>query len=327
MRMHTVLAAAAAFLALPAGGPGADAADAAEDSTLVALTYIVEHPAIDAVREGVVESLADAGYVEGEGLELVVRSAQGSMPTQLQIANEFAGLAPDLMVAISTPSAQALQSTAGDIPVVFAAVTDPVGAGLVESWEAPGGTVTGTSDMQPFGPTLELIASLVPGAETVGVIYNAGEANSVAQVEALKAEAQAHGLTIVEATAAQSAMVGDAARDLGGRVDAILIPTDSTVVSAVESVVIVGDRADVPVFASDTDSVERGALAALGFDYFALGRLAGDMAVRILDGESPADIPVGALDTQELYLNLSAAAAMGVEVPEDLVASATRVID
>jgi putative ABC transport system substrate-binding protein len=206
-------------------------------------------------------------------------------------------------------------------------VTDPVEAKLVASIEAPGGTITGTSDKQPFGPTLELIKSLVPDVTTIGVIYNAGEANSVSQVAALKLEIEALGLKLEESTASQTAMVADAAVSLAGRADAILIPTDSTVVAAVESVVNVGKKAGVPVFASDTTSVERGALAALGFDYYKLGRLTGEMAIRILKGESPGTIPVGTLDTQDLYLNRTSAAAMGVTLPDALLETAKKVVE
>ncbi|GGF05456.1 ABC transporter substrate-binding protein [Stappia taiwanensis] len=320
---HWKLASVATALLLVAAGSAATRADTPQ----VAITYIIDHPAIDATRKGIIDELAESGYKEEETLKLHVQSAQGNMPTQLQIAREFAGLGADLLVGISTPSAQALQSAAGDIPVLFSAVTDPVGAKLVASLEAPGGSITGVSDRQPFGPTLKLIKALVPDVKTVGVIYNAGEANSVSQVEALTKELATHGLEIAESTAAQTAMVADAALSLADRADVILIPTDSTVVAAVESVVNVGRKAKVPVFASDTDSVERGALAALGFDYYKLGRLTGQMAVRVLQGESPASIPVATLKTQDLYLNRSAAAAMGVRLSEELLASATKVVD
>nr|WP_186386767.1 MULTISPECIES: ABC transporter substrate-binding protein [unclassified Stappia] len=316
----------AAMAAMLLAGAGLWGAEAAEQKQ-VAITYIIDHPAIDAARNGIVEELAEAGYKAGETLKLHTQSAQGSMPTQLQIAKEFAGLKPDLLVAISTPSAQALQSAAGDIPVLFSAVTDPVEAKLVASLESPGGNITGTTDKQPFGPTLQLIRDLLPEASKLGVIYNAGEANSVSQVAALKQEAGAYGFEIEESSASQTAMVGDAALSLAGRADAILIPTDSTVVAAVESVVNVGRKAKIPVFASDTDSVERGAVAALGFDYYQLGRITGKMAIRVLSGESPATIPVGALESQDLYLNKTSAAAMGVELPEALLASAKKVVD
>lgn len=297
------------------------------EMTDVAITYIVDHPAIDAARKGIVDQLAENGFKEGETLTLHVQSAQGSMPTQLQIAKEFAGLEPDLLVAISTPSAQALQSTAGDIPVLFSAVTDPVAAKLVKSLDAPGGNITGASDKQPFGPTLQLIKSLVPEAKTLGVIYNAGEANSVAQVDALKEELGEYGFELELSTASQTAMVGDAALSLTNRADVILIPTDSTIVAAVESVVNIGKKAKIPVFASDTDSVERGALAALGFDYYKIGRLTGEMAVRVLGGESPASIPVATLDTQDLYLNKTSAAEMGVPLTDSILEKAAKVVE
>lgn len=293
----------------------------------VALTYIVEHPAIDAARKGIVDGLAAAGWVEGKSLTLSVASAQGSMPTQTQIAKSFVGRSPDLIVAISTPSAQACQAAAkGRIPIVFSAVTDPVAAGLVASFAAPGANLTGTSDRQPSNQTFELIRELTPKATRIGVVYNAGEANSAAQVAEMKVEAAKFGMTIVEATAARSAAVPDAALSLVGRVDAILLPTDSTVVSAVESVVKVGVEATIPVYASDTTSVERGAMAALGFDYYELGRLTGAMAARVLAGTPPAQIPVGTLAQEALYLNLVSAARMGVTPTEATLRRAAKVI-
>lgn len=322
MNRRDVARLTAAFL-LSASAAVAQSAEPAK----IAITYIVDHPAINAAQQGIVDALAEGGYTEGETLSLTVQSAQGSMPTQMQIAQDFAGRGADLLVGISTPSAQALQSAAGDNPVLFSAVTDPVAAKLVASLDAPGANITGTTDKQPFEPTLELIRALVPEASTLGVIYNGGEANSVAQVEALKAVAGDFGFEIVEATAAQTAMVPDAALSLAGRADAILIPTDSTIVSAVESVVNVGQRAQIPVVASDTDSVERGAIAALGFDYYKLGVITGEMALRILGGEAPGTIPVGTLETQDLYLNTASASAMGVTIPDTLLSRATKVIE
>ncbi|MBB3424659.1 MULTISPECIES: ABC transporter substrate-binding protein [Rhizobium] len=324
MRRRTALFHALALSALLMPLPTATAF--AADKT-VALTYIVEHPAIDAARKGIIDALADAGFVDGKTITLDVASAQGSMPTQTQIAKTFAGKAPDLIVAISTPSAQACQAAAkGAIPIVFSAVTDPVAAKLVKSFSQPDGTLTGTSDKQPLNLTFELIHKLTPTATKVGVLYNAGEANSVAQVADMKAAAAKFGISIVEATAAQSAAVPDAARSLVGKADVILLPTDSTVVSAVESVVKVGVDAKIPVYASDTNSVERGAMAALGFNYYKLGRLTGEIAAKVLNGAKPADIPVGTLDSEDLYLNLVSAKKMGVTLSEATTQSAAKVI-
>lgn len=299
----------------------------AEDMPRIGLTYIVEHPAIDAVHEGVVDGLASAGYEDGKTIEIITRSAQGSMATQAQIANEFSGLDLDLVIAISTPSAQALKNAMKDKPVIFAAVTDPVGAGLLTSMAEPGGSVTGTSDQQPYPPILELIGKLVPGARTIGVIFNPGEANSASQVEALKAAAAAYDMEIVESPAAQSTLVGDAAASLVDRVDVILLPTDSTVVSVVESIVTVGRKAQLPVFASDTGSVERGALAALGFNYYEMGKLTAQMTDKVLKGENPGEIPAQVPQNQDLYLNAASAKAMGVDIPADMLAGATKVIE
>ena len=181
--------------------------------------------------------------------------------------------------------------------------------------------------MTPIGKQLALLKRIVPKAKTIGVVYNAGEANSVAQVDVVKEEAAKADLEVVEAIAVQSGAVLDAARSLVGKVDAIYVPTDSTVVSAIESVVRVGKDADIPVIAADTGSVERGALAALGLNYFDIGHAAGEQAVAILKGADPATMPVRFADKVELYLNAASAKAMGVTLPEDLTSEAVKVIN
>lgn len=317
---HLSLPTLALSLALGAGA-------ALADQTTVKLSYIVDHPAIDATREGIVAALADGGFVEGDTLDLEVQSAQGAMTTQVQINEKFVGDQPDMIVAISTPSAQTAMAVTTDIPIIFAAVTDPLSAGLVDSYEAPGRNLTGSSDLTPIDRHLELIKRIVPGAETIGVIYNGGEANSVKQVEVVKAEAAAGGFTIVEATAVQSSAVLDAARSLVGKVDAIYVPTDSTVVSAIEAVVRVGQEADLPVIAADTSSVERGAIAALGFNYFDIGYAAGEHAVSVLNGTDPSTLPVRFIDKLDLFVNPASATEMGVSLPDDLVAEAATVVE
>lgn len=319
--LTTLLAGVAMATTLAAG------ANATQPNVSVALSYIVDHPAIEATKDGILAVLAEQGFTQGDTMALEVQSAQGNMSTQVQIAQKFAGDTPDLILAISTPSAQASMAAAPDIPVVFAAVTDPLKSGLVASYDRPGGLLSGSSDLTPIDKHVALIQELVPGVERIGVVYNAGEANSVAQIEVLRAEVAAAGLTLVEATAAQSAQVLDAARSLVGRADAIYVPTDSTVVSAIEAVVRVGRDADVPVIAGDTDSVARGAVAALGFDYTDIGRAAGEIAARVLKGESPADIPVAFVDTLELHVNPASADRMGLTLPDALIARASVVVD
>ncbi len=298
----------------------------AEDVT-VAVTAIVEHPALDAARDGVKEALAAAGYKEGENLTFIYQSAQGNPATAAQIARQFAGEGPNVIVPISTPSAQAVVSSARDIPVVFTAVSDPLGAQLVKDMDKPGGNVTGLSDMSPVAEHLALIKEILPNAKTIGYLYNSGEANSVSLLAVLKAEAEKAGLTVVESAATKSAEVQGAARALVGRADAIYIPTDNTIISALEGAVAVAEEGKLPLFTADTDSVSRGAIAALGFNYKDVGKQTGEIVVRILKGENPGDIPVKVAAGTDLVVNKGAAAKMGVTLPEAVVGRATHVIE
>ena len=317
MRALILALAASAALILPA-----KAADVS-----VAVTAIVEHPALDAVRDGVKDALAAAGYKEGENLKFTYQSAQGNPATAAQIARQFAGDGPDVIVPISTPSAQAVVSATHDIPVVFTAVSDPLGAQLVKNMEKPGGNVTGLSDMSPVAEHVALIKEILPSAKTIGFLYKSGEANSVSLLAVLKVEAEKVGLKIVESAATKSADVQGAARALVGRADAIYVPTDNTIISALEGAVTVAGEAKLPLFTADTDSVARGSLAALGFNYYDVGKQTGDVVVRVLKGEKAGDIPVKVAVGTDLVVNKQAAAAMGVVVPEAVLKRATKIIE
>jgi putative ABC transport system substrate-binding protein len=291
----------------------------------VATTAIVEHPALDAVRDGIKQALNDNGY-SGENLKFTYESAQGKPDIASQIARKMVGDKPDIIVAIATPSAQAAVTTSDSIPIVFSAVTDPLAAKLVPRLEKPGGNVTGLSDMANVKEHLELIKSFIPNLKTVGIPYNPGETNSVSMLGAIKAEAAKMGIKIVESAAPKSSDVMIAAKQLVGKVDAIYCPIDNTIISAVESVVKVGIDAKIPVFAGDTDTVARGAVAAIGYDYFDLGRQTGEIVVRILKGEKPGDIDVKMAKGTNLFVNPVMAKRMGVKVPEEVLARATEII-
>jgi putative ABC transport system substrate-binding protein len=299
----------------------------AQDLKTVAVTAIVEHPALDAARDGIRDELAAAGYEVGHNLDFVYESAQGNPATAAQIARKFIGDRPDVIVPISTPSAQAVVGATDDIPVVFTAVTDPLGAKLVADLEQPGGNVTGMSDLSPIGLHLDLIREIMPDAGRLGVIHNPGEANSVTLLELIREEAPARGFEVVEAAAPRSSDVLAAARSLVGKVDAIYVPTDNTVVTALEAIVKVGTDNQLPVFAGDTDSVPRGAIAALGFNYYDLGRQTGKMVVRVLEGELPGTMAVEGVETTELFVNPAAAEAMGISLPAAVVERAKVVVE
>lgn len=317
MRTLILALAAATALALPVKA----------ETVTVAVTAIVEHPALDATRDGVKQALTEAGYKDGENLKFVYQSAQGNPATAAQIARQFVGDAPAVIVPISTPSAQAVVAATRDIPVVFTAISDPVAAQLVKNLEKPGRNVTGVTDMSPASQHIELIRELVPNVKSVGFLYNSGEANSTALLAAFREEAEKSGLKIVESAATKSAEVQGAARALVGRADVIYVPTDNTIVSALEGAVAVAEESKLPLITADTDSVARGALAAVGLNYHDIGIQTGKMVVRVLKGENPGDIAVENPSKSELVVNKAAAQKMGVTLSDAILKRAAKVIE
>lgn len=292
----------------------------------VKVASIVQHPALDAVRDGIKERLLAEGFVEGKTLKWEYQNAQGNTATGVQIIRQFVGQKPDVIVAIATPIAQAAASTTKKIPVVFSAITDPVAAGLVKNWEHPGKNVTGVSDDTDLVKQINLIQKIAPKAKRIGVVYNPGEANSVVVVNELKKVLPQYGLKLVTAAAPRSVDVQQASRSLVNKADVFFSLKDNNVVSAYEALVKVANEAHIPLIASDTPSVERGAVAALGVNYRNLGLQTGDMLIRILvDGVKPGDISVETDNNLEMYLNLKAAQIQGVKLPQELVDSATKV--
>ena len=315
------------LLALAVGGlSGLAAVPALAADKFVAVTAIVEHPSLDAVRDGVRDELKAAGFEAGKNLKWEYQSAQGNTATAAQIARKFIGDQPDAIVAIATPSAQSVVAATKSIPVVFSAVTDPVAAQLVKSWDASGTNVTGVSDELALDKQIALIKQIVPNAKRVGVVYNPGEANSRVVVDQLKKLLPPAGLSLVEAAAPRTVDVSAAARSLVVKADVIYTGTDNNVVSAYEALVKVGTDSKIPLVAADTASVKRGAVAAYGIDYSDLGRQTGKIVVRILNGEKPGAIASQRGEKLDVAVNPDAAAKQGAVLPAGLVSSAKTVI-
>lgn len=319
--MPAVSAAALSALALALSANAAAAAD-----KFVAVTAIVEHPSLDPVSAGLRDELKAAGFEAGKNLKFEYQSAQGNNSTAAQIARKYVGDRPDVIVAITTPSAQPVVAATREIPVVFSAVTDPVAAKLVKSWDASGTNVTGVSDRSPIERHLELIKRVVPQGKRVGVIYNPGESNSMAIIEALKKAVGPAGLTLVEAAAARTIDVSGAAQSLVGKADVIYASLDNNMASAFEGIVKVAQQARLPIVAADTILVTRGAVAGLGLNYHDVGRQTGRIVVRILKGEHPGKIAPEIADTFELYVSPSNARKQGVTLSDALIKSAKVVV-
>ncbi|MGD6818246.1 ABC transporter substrate-binding protein [Metabacillus sp. 84] len=293
------------------GGEGGSGEEAGK-TYKIGVTQIVEHASLDDAFKGFKKALEDKGIKA----EFDVKNAQGDSSTNTTIATTLVSQKPDLIFANSTPSSQAALSATKDIPILFSSVTDPVGAELVDSLEKPGGNVTGTIDAHPDAilNTMKFIKEEL-GGEKVGMLYNAGEQNSVSQVESVKKVMEELELEPVTASVSTSADVKQAAESMAGKVDAFYIVTDNTVISAVESVVSVANDKKIPLLTADLDSLNRGAFAAYGFKYYDIGYQAGEMAAQVLTGEKKAgDIPVEVPGDLKLMINKQAAEAMGIEI-------------
>lgn len=295
-------------------------------SPSVAVVTIVEHPSLDAFRNGLQQVLKESGYEAGRNLNWTYQSAQGNTGTAAQIARKFVGDRADVIVAISTPAAQAVLSATKKIPVVYGAVTDPVAAQLVTTMGPSGTNVTGVSDRLLPGRQVGLIRKLLPKARRIGMVYSPSEANSMVAVREMKQALADQGIELIEVAAPRSVDVGQAARRLVGKVDAIYSGTDNNVVAAYEALVKVGDDARLPLIAADSDSARRGAVAALSVNYHNLGRQAGGQVVAILRGDDPGDMPSQTSENLELILNVEAARKQGVELSDALKAEATEIV-
>jgi len=318
------LAATALFAVTACSSDDGDGVVASGDEPVnIGVLQFVQHPALDAATEGFKDALDDAGVQ----VEYDDQNAQGEVPNTNTIATTFASDGLDLVFTVATPAAQAAAQAIVDTPVLFTAVTDAEAAGLVDSNDAPGANVTGTSDLNPVADQLALLAEIAPDAKTVGVVYSSGEVNSEVQVDLAKEAAADLGITIKEATVSNSSEVQQATQSLGD-VDAIYVPTDNTVVSGIAALIQVAEQKQIPVISGDSGPVESGAVATIGIDYTKLGYQTGEMAAKILqDGADPASMPVETSNDVELIINPAGAERMGVELPDSVTERADTVIE
>jgi putative tryptophan/tyrosine transport system substrate-binding protein len=309
-------------------GAFTNAADAADVKT-VAIVTMVDTPQLLEVRDGVLEGLKDHGYVDGKNLKIDFKSAQGNFGTAQQIVRQFVGDKPDVIVTITTPTSQAAVAATRDIPIVFSTVTDPLKAKLVTQVKHPGGNATGISDLVPIEAQLDVVKEIVPNLKTLGLVYDPSLPNAVSTVESIKAVAPKMGFTTVEAPAMGLNNVPSAGQSLVGKVDAIFVPNDTTVYAAFESLVKICQDAKVALFTAERRSVQRGAIATVGFNFKQIGVRTADMVDKVLKGTKPGDIDVEFMDqvpgALALYINKASAEKMGVTVSPDLLKKAAQV--
>ena len=315
-------------LALGVMGCGGDKKEAPKkaEKVNVGIVQLVEHAALDAANKGFVEGLASKGYKEGQNIAYDRQNAQADQSNLQNIAHRFVNNKVNLICAIATPAAQTVANVTSDIPIVATAVTDYKAAKLVKDNAKPGTNVTGTTDMNPVEQQLDLLLKLVPNAKSVGTIYCSSEVNSQLQIEILKKAAAAKGVTVKEATVSNVNDIQQAARSLVGKVQAIYVPTDNVLASAMPTLVSVTEEAKLPVICGEGGMVKAGGVATLGVDYYKLGFQAGEMAADILGGKSkPADMAIQAQKEFKAMVNVKEAEKIGLKVPEDVLKGAELV--
>lgn len=284
----------------------------AETAPVVAITQIAPHPSLDAIRQGIMDEIKE----QHPNAEFIFENAQGNIATATQIAQKFSGGNPTVIVPITTPSAQSVYAAVHtrNIPVIFSAISDPVAAKLVPAMDQPGDGITGVADVPPIDKQIKLIQEILPNIKTLGIIYNPGEANSVAIAEQLQQLLEPYKINLVKAAISNTMDVASATQSLVGKVEAIYIGNDNTVVSALETVLKVSLQNKIPVFSSDPESVQRGCLAAAALGQYKIGRQTGKMVNRFLKGTSIKDLPVEVPEEVEVSVNLKTAQALGIIV-------------
>jgi len=287
-----------------------------DDMTKIGILQLVQHESLDAAREGFINGLKEAGYEDGKNIKIDYQNASNNQADLKSMAERLVRDS-DLIFAITTTAAQTVVNLEPKIPIVFAAVTDPVAAGLVESLEAPGRAVTGASDMAPIDQQIKLLLSIKP-MDTVGLLYNAGEPNSVVQVEEAKRLLEAAGVDVVEMSAASTNDVAQVTQNLVARVDGIYVPTDNTMASTAVTIGEITTEAKIPAVHGSVEQVQNGGLATIGLNYTNNGEIAAAKAVEILKGKDASTIPVGIDTDVTLFVNREVAVAIGLD-PDAIV--------
>lgn len=319
MKKVTAILLVLAMVMMMLSGCGSKNAESGDEMFKVGIIQLMEHPSLDTIRESIIEGLEDEGYVEGENLKIEYQNGQNDMSTMKNIAQTFVGDECDVIVAIATPAAQAALSETTEIPIVFAAITDPVGAGLVDSLDNPGGNVTGTSDEVSAEMIMNLAKDITPDFKTIGVLYNIGEDNSVSVVAQLKEYAGENGYKVIESTVTNTGEVQQAAQYLADKVDIVFSPIDNTVASSMAVATETFNNAGIPFYVSADSMVNDGGLATCGIDYTVLGRETAAMIADILEGADPAAIAVRKMSEMSVYVNKETAKALNIEMPQAIL--------
>lgn len=327
LSMALAMAGCGSSAASSGSASGSASAEAKEGAFKIGIIQLVEHDALDKAREGFIEDLKENGFVDGENIIIDYQNAQADQSNLKTISQRFVQNDDDLILAIATGAAQSVAAETSDIPILGTAITDYEAAQLVESNDAPGGNVSGTTDLTPVEKQVELLKEMMPDVKTLGVLYNSSEVNSEIQAQMAQEAAEKEGIECKTATVTNTNDIAQVMESIAGDVDAIYIPTDNTFASAMATVSKIAEEYKLPTICGEQGMVESGGLATVGIDYYKLGKQTGEMAVKILkDGANVAEMPIESLDDTNICLNIDTAEAIGYEFPQSVTDKAAYLI-
>ncbi len=288
-------------------------------TTVVGVLQYVSHPALDEIYRGIKDGLKQSGLEEGKNLEIKFQNGQADQSKLATMSQQLVQADPDVLVGIATPAAQSLANVTTKIPLVLGAVTDPVGAGLVQSLDKPGGNITGVSDQPPVEAQIKLASEILPDAKKVGILYASSEDNSKYQVSQAEAAAKKEGLSSVKYAVPSTNEIAQTVQVMSQQVDFIYVPLDNTIANAMQTVVKEANKSKIPVIPSVDTMVEQGGLATIGINQYDLGVQSGKMAASLATGkEKPESTPVYVFDKGDTIINEKQAELLGVTIPDKI---------
>lgn len=297
---------------------------AAAEPALVGINVYGTFDVLDQALAGLQARMEELGYVEGENIEYDIQNPEFDEAANFTIAQQFLDEGVDVMVGFATPPTQAMISVTEEIPIVFVASSTPVESELVASMEAPGGNVTGVADLLPIEAEIDTMLAIDPTIATVGLIWTSGDVSGTFSKERAQAHLESLGIAIEESPITGPEDTQQAAQSLVGRVDAIQLPCDSSTLAGVEAITSVATEAGIPVFGCTGEAVSKGALLAGAYNYTEVGAAAADLIDAILQGADPASTPVTVPAITGTELNLTVAAELGLEIPQDIIDAAVK---
>lgn len=300
------------------GQGNSNAKPEAKAKVKVGILQFVTHDALDAINAGIIKGLEESGYGKDK-VAIDYVNAEADQSKIQTMSKKLVANGNDVVVGIATPAAQGLANATKDIPVVMGAISDPVGAKLVSDLKHPSGNITGVSNQVPVAQAVELIKALTPNAQTIGVIYSSNEDNSQSQVKKFEQLAKEKGLSVITYAVPSTNEITSTMSVMTGKVDAVFVPQDNTIASAMKTVAASANKAQLPVYVVDDSMVKNGGFAAVGQNQFDIGVETGKMVAKILKGQKVKDLPVTVIDTGTPTLNMKVAKELGITIPKDLM--------